>query len=610
MKIMSKIVLLIATLFLFMATKKQDNVIEITGELKQWHKITLKIQGPETSEWAKENPFLNYKLEVTFSNGGKKYKVPGFFAADGNAAESSAEEGNTWKVRFRPDRTGTWQYTISFRHGKNIAVMDGDDLGDPVLLDGVEGHFIVEQTDKKGVDFRGMGRIVNGGQGNYIFQDSEEIWIKNGTDSPENFLAYYEFDQTLRFNLSNILRRGEADPTSNLHRYAPHVDDWKIGNPTWKAGKGKGIIGAINYLHSMGINSSYMLTLNIMGDGNDVWPYTDYNERYRFDCSKLDQWETVFEYMDNLGMMKHFVLQETENECLLDGGKTDVQRRLYLRELIARFGHHLGVIWNIGEENGPIEWSPVGQSHEQKEAMINYLKEENPYPSIVVVHTFGNDKQEEYLTPFLGFKNLDGPSIQFGHPKLLNSQIKKWVVQSKEAGHQWLLNYDECGPAWKGIMPDSFDAKHDTVRHYYLWGALMAGGAGVEWYFGYRYPQNDLNVEDFRSRHNWWKQSTIATKFLNQYPLPTMKNNNDLINVEDAYCLAKPGEIYIVYLPDGKSNPALQLNDNKSYSVKWFNPRDGGELQYGSVSEISGGGSKPLGNPSGDVEKDWVVVVR
>jgi len=63
-----------------------------------------------------------------------------------------------------------------------------------------------------------------------------------------------------------------------------------------------------------------MLTMNIIGDGKDVWPYTDYNERYRFDCSKLDQWEIVFEHMETLGIMAHYVLQETEmNVCSIVG---------------------------------------------------------------------------------------------------------------------------------------------------------------------------------------------------------------------------------------------------------------------------------------------------
>jgi len=49
--------------------------------------------------------------------------------------------------------------------------------------------------------------------------------------------------------------------------------------------------------------------------------------------------------MEHKGIMAHFVLQETENECLLDMGHTGVQRRVYLRELVARFGHHLGITW-------------------------------------------------------------------------------------------------------------------------------------------------------------------------------------------------------------------------------------------------------------------------
>ncbi len=354
-----------------------------------------------------------------------------------------------------------------------------------------------------------------------------------------------------------------------------------------------------------------MLTMNIMGDGKDVWPYTEHNERYRFDCSKLDQWEIVFDYMDQLGMMQHFVLQETENENLLDAGNTDVQRKLYLRELIARFGHHPAVIWNIGEENGPAEWTPVGQTHQQKVAMVNFLKETNPYPNIVVVHTHANDeKQDEYLTPFLGFENLDGPSMQIGNPARVHERIKKWVTESEKAGKQWLVNFDEIGPAWKGVMPDSHDARHDTIRNECLWGTLMAGGAGVEWYFGYRFPHNDLNLEDYRSRENWWDQSTLATTFIQQFPLEEMQNHDDLLADENAYCLAKPGEIYLVYLPAGAKNSKLKITDDKTFSVKWFNPRDGGDLRNGSLKTVQGTGMVSLGNPPAAAEQDWVAVIK
>ena len=585
--------------------------IEVTGELQQWHKVTLVVYGPETSEWAEENPFLDYKLEAIFSQGNESYNVPGYFAADGNAGETSANDGNIWKIHFSPDATGTWTYKVSFRKGKNIAVLDGEGLGEEIAVDGGDGTIEIAASDKSGPDFRGMGRVVNGGKGYFKIQGSDEIWIKNGADSPENFLAFADFDQTSRFSLKKEVREGEADPKESLHRYEPHLGDWQEGDPIWQDGKGKGMIGALNYLQSAGVNSIYMLTMNIIGDGKDVWPYTDYNERYRFDCSKLDQWEVVFEYMDQLGIMAHFVLQETENECLLDMGHTGVQRRLYLRELIARFGHHLAITWNLGEENGPADWTPIGQTDAQKKDMANYIKKINPYPSNVVLHTHGGqDKRDEYLTPMLDFESLDGPSIQEGNPARVHEAVKKWVIESEKAGKPWIVNFDELGPHWKGVMPDSYDAGHDTIRHMALWGALLAGSTGVEWYFGYRYPHTDLTCEDFRSREFWWKQSSIATKFVSRFPLEEMHSQDELLNIKGAYCLAKTGEVYVVYLPAGTQHARLLVDSEVPLSVKWFSPREGGEIQDGSITTLQGKGFLSLGEPSAEPEKDWVVVIR
>lgn len=590
---------------------QQNPKIEIKGDLEKWHTITLDIPGPETSEWAKENPFLDYRLDVLFKNGDIQYKVPGFFAADGNAAETSAEEGNIWKVRFLPDKVGTWTYTISFRKAKDIAISDRTDAGQPIKIDGITGTFEITDTDKSGVDFRGKGRLVNGGHGYLAFQESGELWIKNGADSPENFLGYADFDQTLRYSLKTTeAREGEADPKERLHRYQPHIADWKEGDPIWQNGKGKGIIGAMNYLASMGVNSQYMLTLNILGDGKDVWPYTDHNERYRFDCSKLDQWEIVFSHMDKLGMMMHFVLQETENECLLDNGNTDVQRMLYLRELIARFAHHPAVTWNIGEENGPASWSPIGQTEQQKKDMASYLKKINPYPNLVVVHTHADDeKQDEYLTPLLAYPNLDGPSMQIGNTSKVFDRIKKWIDYSEKAGKRWLVSLDEIGQHWKGVLPDAIDPSHDTVRADCLWATLMAGGAGVEWYFGYAYPNNDLNCEDYRSREIWWKQSAIATSFIKSLPLQEMRNINSPVGIKGSYCLSKGNEMYVIYLPTTSRPINISLPGIGEYMAEWFNPREGGELSTGTPEKIIAGTKNPAVSPAFNDGKDWVLIL-
>lgn len=584
---------------------------EMKGEFKKWQPLTLLFEGPQCSEADfSPNPFLDYRLQVTFTNGTKQYYVPGFFAADGNSAETGAVAGNKWQVHFVPDEAGEWKYTVSFRSGKDIAISDQLDDGKALSPDGASGSFTVAPTDKNAPGFLSMGRVEATGERYLKFRETGKYFLKNGADSPENFLAYIDFDQTYRYGSKAIFREGEANPKESCHKYEAHIKDWKTGDPTWKGGKGKGIIGALNYLALQGVNSQYMLTMNLQGDGKDVWPYADHNERTRFDCSKLAQWDIVFNHMDRLGMMIHLVLQETENECLLDGGHTGVQRKVYLRELIARFGHHLALTWNMGEENGPADWTPVGQTDQMRKDMATYLKAVNPYPNFVVVHTHSdNQHQDPILNPLLGFEPLDGPSMQIGNVENINNRVSHFINQSAKTKNPWVVMLDEIGEAWKGVMTDEFDPRHDTVRHMALWGSLMAGAGGSEWYFGYRYPHNDLMCEDFRSREGWWKQTKIAHDFFIEHlPFAEMTASNELLNTENAYCLSKIGETYAVYLPKG--GPAEITLPKGKFSVRWFNPRTGGKLMEGTVKKINGVGKVSLGIQQLEVGKDWVVLIN
>lgn len=611
----------------------------ISGELKQWHRVTLTFRGPATSEQDPENPFLDYRLNVTFKNGDREYIVPGYYAADGKSGETGACSGNKWRVHFCPDKKGTWTYSVTFRHGKSIAVDDDPDAGEPVYFDGIQGSFEVDATDKTGRDFRSKGKLRYVG-GRYLqFAGTGEFFIKGGADSPENFLAYEGFDGTYS-NKDLQKRSGEAFTAGKLHRYEPHAADWKEGDPTWtgdrndkeaksrvkiKSGgrgvdglKGKNIIGALNWLASKGMNSVYMLTMNVMGDGDDVWPWTDRNERYRFDCSKLDQWEIVFSHMDQLGIMLHLVTQETENQCLLDMGYTDVQRKLYYRELVARFAHHLAITWNMGEENGPADFSPIGQTDKQRKDAAAYLKKINPYDDLIVIHTHSNEQdRNKIIEPLLGDQGFDGLSIQAGNMYESHALTYKWQNLSYEAGKEWNVCVDEIGPAGTGVKPDSDDPDHDNVRRYVLWGNLMAGGGGVEWYFGYDFPDNDLGCEDWHSRAAMWDQTRYALEFFQRHlPFWEMKSRDDITLNKSDYCLAMDGEIYAVYIP-GRGQNIPESSQNKidltdyegEFDINWFNPRKGGGLKLGSVTRIPGGLISDIGSPPSDPEKDWVALI-
>jgi hypothetical protein len=109
----------------------------------------------------------------------------------------------------------------------------------------------------------------------------------------------------------------------------------------------------------------YSLTMNVGGDGQEIYPWTSYEERAGYDVSKLAQWEIVLSHMDRLGLQLMVITQEEENEQLL--GKLTTLRKLYYRELIARFAHHHALIWDLSEEmdrwrSGP-QALPLGQSH-------------------------------------------------------------------------------------------------------------------------------------------------------------------------------------------------------------------------------------------------------
>jgi hypothetical protein len=157
-------------------------------------------------------------------------------------------------------------------------------------------------------------------------------------------------------------------------------------------------------------------------------------------------------------------------------------------------------------------------------------------------------------------------------------------------------------------MPDADDPTHDQVRKHALWGNLMGGGHGVEWYMGYQYAHNDLNAEDWRSRHEMWRQTKVALDIFRALPLGAMDPADWVTPTEGAWCLANIGELYLLYLPDG-GEAALDLGGLEyEYSVEWIDPMSG-ERHGGEVPSVQGPGVVDLGSPPMRPENDWAVLV-
>lgn len=587
---------------------------EIQGELKKWHRTTLVFDGPNTSEMAEENPFLRYRLDVTFTRPGKTYVVPGFYAADGNAAETSAAAGNKWMVRFSPDEAGEWTYAVSFKKGEKVAVSDDPDHAQSAgFMDGQTGSFEIGPTDKTGKDNRAQGRLEYVGESYLKYAETGKYFIKAGVDAPENLLGYEDFDATT--NVFGLRKNWE-----------PHRQDFPAAADgfLWQGEKGKNLLGAIHYLASEELNVFSFLTFNVDGDDRNVFPYllktsaaeyTAYaNEKphkeawksffhtTRLDVSKLEQWERIFEYAEQEGMFLHFKTHETETDHLMDEGVFGTEGKLYYRELIARFGHHLSMNWNLGEENN--------QPIEEVKKVAAYVHQLDPYQHHLVIHTFPN--QDDRYAELIGDQSpLTGASLQLSDPEFkdVHPRVLKWKEKSEATGKKWALAVDEPGKANIALLPDAEDAEHNLARSQALWGTLMAGGYGVEWYFGYASPHSDLTCQDFRSRDLFWDQNRHARTFFEEHiPFWKMKPADEWVAAGD-YCLADPGEVYVVFLQQGQGTIDLTGQTGR-YQIRWFDPRNGGELQMGKVKKCRGGASVRLTGAPSEPEKDWIGLIQ
>ncbi|MCP5115712.1 MAG: DUF5060 domain-containing protein [bacterium] len=577
----------------------------IEGEARVWHTITISFAGPEASQTDDApNPFLDYRLQVLFQGpSGQSYNVPGFFDGDGQGGPS----GNVWRVRFTPDEAGRWRYAASLRKGDGIGISIGDDAaGDSVSLDAASGTLDIKSRDPAAPGFLKWGRLEYAG-GHYLkFRDGGH-WLRGGTDSPENFLAYAGFDNT---------------PPN--HRYADHLEDWRPGDPDWGDGRGKAIIGALNYLASRQVNSIYFLAMNVGGDGGDVWPWAGQpdpngnpsNDNLHFDVGKLRQWETVFSHAQRQGIFLHFVLNEAEeqNKRELDDGELGTERKLYYRELIARFSHHLALEWNLCEEYN-IGGFDLG--HDRVREFARYIQAVDPYHHPITVHSARHPVEELRFT--FGDPAFSITSIQLNQRRI-DTLVEDLRKATAEAGRPLPVSMDEftvdVGTNKSHIPVDDVDGQ----RKQKLWPTYLSGGM-IEFIL-----EGMLEVDSFRAgpKDLLWQQVWHARRFVEQLPFSEMEPADELISGGGtipvglgggkafdlaAQVFAKPGEVYAIYLPTASPAGLLDLSSTQgTFEMRWYNPRSG-EFE-GQTREVTAGGPLVLGNPPSDAGEDWVALVR
>ena len=567
----------------------------VSGQLEKWYPVNVDFVGPLLDEADNSpNPFLDYQLNVTFTGpSGSRVIVPGFFAGNGEGGG----RGNIWRARFSPDEVGQWSYSASLNNGDEVAVSLDENAGSSVQLEGATGRFNISAISGAAPGFVQSGRLEYVGEHYLKFRDGS-YWIKGGTDSPENLLGFAGIDNTVDQGGNDI---------DFLHEYSEHRSDWTNGDPLFTSATSgvdsRGIIGALNYLGAQGVNSIYFLPMNLGGDGQDTYPFvgaanTRYNKTH-YDISKLHQWDMILNHAQNSGIALNIVLSETEdaNERWLDNGELGVERKLFFRELIARFGYLLAVKWNLGEEND----FPLVEL--QKHADFIQALDWSNKP--IAVHTHIN--QFFRYGELVGDSRFSATSIQYD-PEFAGQFVEQWRTNSDSAGRPWVLDMDENT---NGLGSDGVDQRRKEI----LYDVLFSGG-NIEWYFGSQpLPLGgDTTAENFRLREDMWRQMRYAREMMQrELPFWRMTPADNLVSGDSgdyggAEVFALSGEVYAVYLPGTNGMETIDISAADSlFRQRWFNPRTGAMTE--GRNNMASSGNLSLGTPPSELGEDWVTLI-
>lgn len=506
--------------------------LENLGTFNLGSEVEISIPGPTAKGLEPgANPF-EIQVDVTFTSpNGKSYIVPAFYDGDG----IGGMDGNIWKVRFAPDITGSWSFNVA----------------DPIVqFNRYEGGFQVlpfsgcDNNDGPPLDLNCYGRLEYVG-GQYLRFQNGVYWIKGGVDDPENFL-------------------GDA------------FGDWQAKRE------------AIDYLSSKGVNSIYVITNNIDGDRNDTWPWVGDTPQEakansdRFNIAKLQQWEDFFSYVQSKGIVLHIVLND---DSAWDGYNKD----LYIREMIARFGHHPGIIWNVGEEANEIF------SNEEQIALAADIQRRDPFNHPVTVH-------RKTPWPFIGNLSFDLTSIQIGdgsrdfssaNVENYNDIVITHRERSVEQCHTIPVMIDET-PRITSVNEQTRTKLRTQVLY-----PIFFGGGNFEMHYRDAYGQDGaLTIQDLEPMMDDMKR---ARQFVESLPFPEMEPCNELLTGQSNYCFGKDGNVYAIYLPAGRELAVDLTKSVGSYNIAWFNPRTGELSKAGSVA---GGGVRTFNPPD---NSDWVL---
>lgn len=443
-----------------------------------------------------ENPYREVDASATFEHPGGTWEIPLFF--DGRDDGDEDGGGNVWRVRVSPDTTGTWRYRL---------------LSSDAGLDGLSGEFECVTSSRRG----GLAPMV-GHPYHFAYEDGTPVWLFGDTQ----------------------WRAFANDTEQNLNRTTfCHYADVRAAQ-------------GFNYIHT-----------DVMGGGgiDSKQPVFLSFRDERINPEFFREVDFRVAYLNGKGITSGLVLAWHRGPVAWEAFPSDEARLRYTRYIAARYSAYNVAFIVSGE------WDQINPEKKPLfQATGAELLAHDPHGRMRGIHPCQRRTVEEFAgEPWMSFGDYqqvyEAPSDREALPSerralyyaLLKTRIHdKPVINAEYAYYlRQMGGHQDYHPEVEGVSKPHSHTR-DSFRRA-SWVLAMAGGYfvtgfGTTYFGGWRNtgpfdvddPKNDdaesdlVHLNSFFTALEWWKlEPTTALVHCG--------------GTGYAYCLARAGEIYILY---------------------------------------------------------------
>ena len=353
------------------------------------------------------------------------------------------------------------------------------------------------------------------------------------------------------------------------------------------------LLGRAGQRYGFGLGRGVFDSLATLGTPEDIYhPSFDYS---RFQVAYWQKFERALRFARDRDVIFSLVLDMNDSRVHPAQGSADEHR--FIQYAVARFGAFSNITWDLGDDLDRY------RDDEWTRATGTLIKELDPYRHLATSHPVDNVHQDRTADwfDFTSFQEWSRTQHAFmlGERKE-QARLGRIIPQTNEE-----YGYEDHYPLWaNGPGSDSADTLRRTA-----WEIVMAGGyqtsgetarrgtnvwpdRGGGWMNGRGDDTMTMfkgyaHMVDFFTSFDWWDAEP----------------HDELVN-KGNYCLAKPGEIYALYLPHaGYVTVRIQPGQ---YGATWWEAATGRQIALPSFNVTAPSWTSPAAPGEGD----WALLLR